>query len=561
MLKKIIFFCVSLAFGAGLYAQTQTDATISASKVKYWVGNGCHNVVVAVNFGDPDTCIAWGYRFNTDSVIVSDMMDSIMAYDSRLLFSHGNNLISDIKFVSAANDTFKLGTSAQSYWMYNLNGSLANWGIDLQNVVDGDLVKFGDAGVAIVDQTNWTYTWTTPITAVNVPAFDYISDAMICSPNIKYWIGNGTNEVIMAVNWANPDTCVAWGYRFSTDSVLVSDMMNDIANADYRFSFDSSMGSWGPVLNDIFFVKGPADTLKLAGMWWSYNINGAMAQLGFGSQYVKDGDFVKWGDESVAHVNDTDSWGYPSDVAWTAPVIPVYAPDAMIDASQITYWVGSGSNEVILAVNWANPDTCLAWGYRFSTSTVTVAKVISDIAAADNRFSYDSSMSGYGAYMNDIQFVASANDTFKLSGMYWMYNINGFGAMLGFDAQQVSDGDFIKFGDESAGTITDPVMYSYIWTTNVTPVTAPSQQGIVAADGSINFSVYPNPASSKINVVVENAEATQIILMDASGRTVKTIATEGAENHTIDISDLQAGIYFVNVRNENVSKVSKLIVK
>jgi hypothetical protein len=233
----------------------------------------------------------------------------------------------------------------------------------------------------------------------------------------------------------------------------------------------------------------------------------------------------------------------------------------MIDASQITYWVGTGSNEVILAVNWANPDTCLAWGYRFSTSTVTVAQVISDIAAADNRFSYDSSMSGYGAYMNDIQFVASATDTFKLSGMYWMYNINGFGAMLGFDAQQVSNGDFIKFGDESAGTITDSVMYSYIWTTNVTPVTAPSQQGIVAADGSINFSVYPNPASSKINVVVENAEATQITLMDASGRTVKAIATEGAENHTIDISDLQAGIYFVNVRNENVSKVSKLIVK
>ena len=71
----------------------------------------------------------------------------------------------------------------------------------------------------------------------------------------------------------------------------------------------------------------------------------------------------------------------------------------------------------------------------------------------------------------------------------------------------------------------------------------------------------PMMTSNMINITVENGEATQIVLMDASGRTIKTVATQGAENHTIDVSALSTGIYFVNVRNENVSKVSKLIIQ
>ena len=403
MLKKLIILCASLAFGAGLFAQSG-DATIAASDVKYWIGSGNNEVVFAVNFGSPDTCLAWGFRFSADSIIVKDMMDSIATYDTRFSYSGASSTLSNITFSPTNNITF---TSLSNFWMYNVNGSLADWGYDQQWVKDGDFVKWGDADVATYSETTgWpsVYEWSQTVTAVYVP------DATIASTDIKYWVGTGSHEVVMAVNWANPDTCLAWGYRFSADSITVSDMMTDIANADNRFSYDSASG-W---LLDIKYING-TDTLKISsGSYWMYNVNGMAAQNLFTSQYVKDGDFVKFGDVSVAIVNDTDSWGYPSEMAWTK---------------------------------------------------------------------------------------------------------------------------------------------------TVTPVTNPSQQGIVAADGSINFSVYPNPASSKINVTVENGEATQIILMDASGRTIKTVAAEDAVNHTIDVSALSAGVYFVNVRNENVSKVSKLIIR
>ncbi|MBR0072345.1 MAG: DUF4430 domain-containing protein, partial [Bacteroidales bacterium] len=404
MLKKLIIFCFSLAFAAGLFAQSG-DATISASQIRYWIGSGSNEVIFAVNFGSPDTCLAWGYRFNADSITVEEMMDSIQANDARFSYTGSSNVLNNITFTPATGITF---TSQANNWMYNLNGSLANWGYSLQYVYDGDFVKWGDADVATnIDWNTWTYEWSQTVTPVDPPAgaSTTATDATINPASIKYWVGSGSNEVVFAVNWANPDTCLAWGYRFGADSVLVSDIMNDIQATDPRFSFDSSMGSWGPVLNDIYYVKGPADTLKLTGYYWMFNVNGLMAQLGFGSQYVKDGDFVKFGDISIAIVNDTDQWGYPSELAWTTPVVPVKTPDATVSASKVKYWVGSGSNEVVFAVNWANPDTCLAWGYRFGADSVLVSDMMNAIQSADPRFSFDSSMGSWGPVLNDIYYV------------------------------------------------------------------------------------------------------------------------------------------------------------
>ena len=63
-------------------------------------------------------------------------------------------------------------------------------------------------------------------------------DASIDPSQIKYWIGEGDNEVVFIVNWNEPDTALAWGYRFYAETVTVKDMMIDIQAADYRFGFE-----------------------------------------------------------------------------------------------------------------------------------------------------------------------------------------------------------------------------------------------------------------------------------------------------------------------------------
>lgn len=69
-----------------------------------------------------------------------------------------------------------------------------------------------------------------------------------------------------------------------------------------------------------------------------------------------------------------------------------------------------------------------------------------------------------------------------------------------------------------------------------------------------NFSIYPNPASSTIIIVCEAKGTAKIF--DMTSRCVKEVQIEGV-NTTINIEDLNKGVYFISV-NESVKK---LVVK
>ena len=68
-----------------------------------------------------------------------------------------------------------------------------------------------------------------------------------------------------------------------------------------------------------------------------------------------------------------------------------------------------------------------------------------------------------------------------------------------------------------------------------------------------NCAIYPNPASSEVKII-SNGD-TNVKIFDMTGRCVKDVNV--TENATIDIKDLNTGVYFVNVNG----KVEKLVVK
>ena len=216
-----------------------------------------------------------------------------------------------------------------------------------------------------------------------------VTDATIDASEVFYWIGKGDHQVIMAVNWAAPDTALAWGFRFTAETITMDSVMKAITATDPRFSYETDTNGY---IADIRFALNDAETLMLSqySYWWM-NLNG---KSGAGlSQQLKDGDFAKWGDAAAGVVVDSMDYGgtyYPSEFAWTKKIQSVFTPDpdAIIDASAITYWVGEGDHQVILAVNWAAPDTALAWGFRFSAETITMDSVMKAIAATDPRFNY-----------------------------------------------------------------------------------------------------------------------------------------------------------------------------
>jgi hypothetical protein len=48
--------------------------------------------------------------------------------------------------------------------------------------------------------------------------------------------------------------------------------------------------------------------------------------------------------------------------------------------------------------------------------------------------------------------------------------------------------------------------------------------------------------------------------MDATGKTIKTVDTDASGTYTVDISDVAAGVYMVQVINGNYSAMQRVTV-
>ena len=451
------------------------DASIAFSDILYWVGAGTDSAVFIVNYAQPDTAFAWGYLFNS-STTAQAMVAAIAAADPRFWVEGDPSTSGDLHFLTNEGDTLGLSpvdtALGYNFWWTNLNGMSASSGA-ASTLHNGDVFKYGDMNSA----TGWNYmygfymeeAWNTIPTPVPAPSDPAPVEATIAFSDIVYWVGTGSNEAVLAVNWA--DTALAWGYRW-TGTATVEDMMNGIAAADPRFSYTGGSG----MLNDILFNDGTVSLAGTPGNWWGSTNNG-ISDMGL-SQTLTDGDFEKWGDPAAGVIVDSMEWGgvYYYTYAYPMTIHPVSVPsvvEATIAFSDILYWVGTGSNEAVLVVNWA--DTALAWGYRWNDSA-TVEDMMNDIAADDPRFSY----TGTG-WLEDITFNDSTVSLAGTPGNYWGSTNNGFTDM-GMD-QVLSNGDLEKWGDPAAGVIVDSMewggvyYYTYAYPMTIHPVSIPDSTG------------------------------------------------------------------------------------
>jgi hypothetical protein len=129
-----------------------------------------------------------------------------------------------------------------------------------------------------------------------------------------------------------------------------------------------------------------------------------------------------------------------------------------------------------------------------------------------------------------------------------------------FDASNL-----LSITNSSAGTLY--FFYFYNWQVSSQEVTCYSdpvavtvtiddQTGIEELNGSIR--VYPNPANEFVTINTADAQA-QASLFDASGRLVKTVNT--GMNAQVNVSDLNAGIYLLQVVSSKGNHMVKLVVE
>lgn len=82
---------------------------------------------------------------------------------------------------------------------------------------------------------------------------------------------------------------------------------------------------------------------------------------------------------------------------------------------------------------------------------------------------------------------------------------------------------------------------------------------------SFGLQLYPNPASTLLNVVFDQPTGTdlQLDIVDMTGKQLisRNLQSEGLSTETVDVSDLKTGMYLVTLRSPIHKQTSKLIIR
>jgi hypothetical protein len=72
--------------------------------------------------------------------------------------------------------------------------------------------------------------------------------------------------------------------------------------------------------------------------------------------------------------------------------------------------------------------------------------------------------------------------------------------------------------------------------------------------------IYPNPSSNRINIKFENNSITAIKLFDNLGKIVKSVDEINRSSTSLDISNFNSGIYYLQILVGNELVSQKIIV-
>lgn len=75
-----------------------------------------------------------------------------------------------------------------------------------------------------------------------------------------------------------------------------------------------------------------------------------------------------------------------------------------------------------------------------------------------------------------------------------------------------------------------------------------------------NFTIYPNPTTSSLNINLDN-NVDVVSIINITGKTVLSVNSMNAGVHQININNLSNGVYFVKTTSNNTTSVSRFIKK
>lgn len=210
-------------------------------------------------------------------------------------------------------------------------------------------------------------------------------------------------------------------------------------------------------------------------------------------------------------------------------------------------WVGGDTTTESQA--W-NDNKDFITGLKFRIDGTSISEGLLDLTYRQLHHYYSTAAnSWFRILINGTQFGPSYNPTTRYQDPFTTINIDlapYIGDVIEIELQHVGriKDDFSLTAIGGDGTILKQLVFTG---------TALSVEDVETS----KISLYPNPASSIINIKGLNTE-TKISIYDSNGRQLKTIQTE--ENALeIDISEFNVGLYFAEISTKNKIQTFKFI--
>ena len=76
-----------------------------------------------------------------------------------------------------------------------------------------------------------------------------------------------------------------------------------------------------------------------------------------------------------------------------------------------------------------------------------------------------------------------------------------------------------------------------------------------------SFNIYPNPAQSMVNIESSLRGEAQVSIFDMTGRCVKEVSAADMSNVSINVENLNKGVYFISVQQDRNHNIQKLVIE
>lgn len=352
--------------------------------------------------------------------------------------------------------------------------------------------------------------------------------AQFTENDIKFWVGTGSKKAYFVADFKDNNTpkSYAWGYRFDSDGLMMEDMINAIVAAEPKMAVDIATG----------FLYS-----------FNYNHHNPSTDDYWTTWSGPSAENMSW-NSGVGYTDLTDgTWygiAYGTDDIYAAPSTPVAAYSSQwYTSSQITNWIGTGSNKSLIVIDFGTDDThgkanSFVFGIKYNGSLNT-EQALQLIQSQTSYFNFTPANNQISTLsLNNFTGSITGNNTWKL---YKGKDLSSWQQKNDLSQIQLNNNDWLglNFGNRRP----------------FTPTEATNSTLGVSSFSKKKLGIYPNPAHDFVQIETTE-KVKEVNIYSTLGQRIMT-----TQDTKINIQALSNGIYFMEIKTMDGSTVHKVVKK